>query len=492
MTTSLPQWIGRAVLTATLFATAAHADTTADQARTLDGQIRSWIGTQLGALVDVAALPLRIVAQGDLLLLDVPFGGDIGQGAAAVSPGAVSVKLKPLEGGRYSVEDARITSPLSLRATDGPKGAPTAMSMAIAEQTTRGIIDPNFATTSSLTTKFGGYVVTVDTPNGRQSSTINTATSHQVWQPAGDGRVNATGESVLEGYSTSDTMPDGTPTRLTVERVRVSAGADKFDFARLGFVLRSGLELTGVSSGGATKLPADGALTPQQKVNLRQLIGELGALFESVRSEQVWENARLQMGPNGGSLRKLAMGFSMGAPKGMIEARFPIAVEGFDSPQIPPGPLRDVLPRSVSLTPRVSGVSKAALMTLLTDAVDAAPDTSGLEQAADTLLAAGSAAFGIDDLAFDIGPMKVTGSGELLVGPAREVTGEAEIRATGLDALIRRANATPDLKAAAPVLIFLKGIGRQDGQAMVWAITYADKELMVNDTNISDMMPQGR
>ena len=42
---------------------------------------------------------------------------------------------------------------------------------------------------------------------------------------------------------------------------------------------------------------------------------------------------------------------------------------------------------------------------------------------------------------------------------------------------------------AAPVLIFLKGIAKQEGNESVWSITYADKKVMVNDTDLSDLMP---
>ena len=66
---------------------------------------------------------------------------------------------------------------------------------------------------------------------------------------------------------------------------------------------------------------------------------------------------------------------------------------------------------------------------------------------------------------------------------------KAELRATGLDALIRRANAVPELKIAAPVLIFLKGIARQDGNESVWAISYVDRKMVVNDTDLSGLMP---
>jgi hypothetical protein len=488
---SKPRWSLAVLLAGALLAGPAAADPTEADARAVDTDLRAWLTRQFGTLVDVAALPLRVVAQGDALALDIPFGGVVGQGGASFAPATFKAKLKPLEGGRYAVEDAQLSMPWTAKVASGPKGLPSAMTLNIAEQSVRGIVDPSLATTSTLDTKLRGYDVTVETNGGRQTSHIDGLTSHSVWQPAGGGRVNMTGESVMERYTTADRMPDGKPTLLTVDRIRVTGGVDKVDFDRIGFANRAMLELTGLAGSGPA-LSDKTPLTARQKATLRTLIGELAAVFEALRSEQVWENARLQIGDQSGSLRRVTMGFSMAAPKGIAEARFPIALEGFDSPQIPPGPMRDVLPRSLSLTPRLSGVSKAALLDMLTRAVDAGPDDFNFDEAADALLEQGKLALGIDDLAIEVGPMKLTGEGEVEVGPAREITGEAELRATGLDALIRRANTTPELKMAAPALIFLKGIGRQDGKDTVWHITYADRELMVNDTNVSDLMPAGK
>ena len=118
-------------------------------------------------------------------------------------------------------------------------------------------------------------------------------------------------------------------------------------------------------------------------------------------------------------------------------------------------------------------------------------DTEGREIAGDSmaLLAANPVALAIEDLLLDIGPMRLKGEGSVDVSSPDDINGRAELRATGFDALIRRANAVPELKVAAPVLIFLKGIAKHEGNETVWQITYADKKMMVNDTDLSDLMP---
>lgn len=488
---STPRWCLAAVIAVALAATPGFANTTEVEARLVEIDLREWVSRQFGSFFGLAASSLRVVAQGDVLALELPFGGPIAEGAVSLVPGSISLMLKPLEGGRYAVENAHVSMPLSARVAKGPKGTPSEMTVNVSEQSVRGTIDPSLATTSTLDTRLLEYDVAIQADGGRQLSHADIVTSHSVWQPAGAGRVNMNGESVIEGYITTEQGPDGKPTRLSVDRIRVTGGVDQFDFTRLGAANRAFQELIGLAGGSGPrsgKVP----LSPPQKAALRTVIGELGVVFQSLRSEQVWENARLQVGDQSGSLRRMALGFSMSAPNGVAEIRFPILLEGFDSPQIPPGPMRDVLPRGLSLTPRLSGLSKAGLLDLLSRAAVASPDRFDFETAADELLEQGRLSLGIEDFAIQIGPMKLSGEGAIEIAPGRQFSGEAKIRANGLDALIRRANAIPDLKPALPVLIFLKGIGRQDGREVVWYINYADREILVNDTNLSDMLPASR
>jgi len=96
---------------------------------------------------------------------------------------------------------------------------------------------------------------------------------------------------------------------------------------------------------------------------------------------------------------------------------------------------------------------------------------------------------GLDDVEIDLGPARLRGGGELRIAAADEMSGEADITITGLDALIRQAAAIPQMKQALPVLIMLKGLGRQDGNATRWKITYSGKKVMVNGNDLSALLP---
>jgi len=139
------------------------------------------------------------------------------------------------------------------------------------------------------------------------------------------------------------------------------------------------------------------------------------------------------------------------------------------------------------MTPVVRGVAKEALVAYLRRAIET--DGADMEEESMQLLQRNPVVLGLDDVLIDLGPMRLKGAGGVNVASVDDVNGEAELRATGLDALIRRVNTVPEMKMAAPVLIFLKGIGRQEGSETIWKITYSDRKMMVNDTDMSDLMP---
>ena len=104
-----------------------------------------------------------------------------------------------------------------------------------------------------------------------------------------------------------------------------------------------------------------------------------------------------------------------------------------------------------------------ALVNRLIDS-DGSDATSNNRRDGLDLLRKGPLAIGLDDLSLDMGPAKLHATGSVQVASASpdDITGQAAIEVAGLDALIQQTSAVPMAAQAAPVLIFLKGIGKQD------------------------------
>ncbi len=466
----------------------ARADISAAQAQDIEKQLRAWLSTQLGPGVDVSAVPLKVTAEADHYRVDIPFGGPVMGGAATLSQGAITTNIKPLDGGRWGIEGFKLPSPFRLALANAPKDGPTAFSLKIAEQDGKGMLDPSLATASNFDNKLRGYTVTTETAKGPSTAHVDQATSSVVWDPAVNGRVSARGEANLDKYTVTNTMPDGTPFTVTIDRLRATSRVNNVLLASLPTMIQSAVAL----SNEAAKSPNEKTMNPAQRAAARSFVTALAALLDSAESEHRAENIKVASGDMQGTLKTFAIAFGFGAPDGKMDLHWRIQLAGLESPVIPPGVYRDYLPKQIVLAPRISGVPKNDVVQLALKAIDTDPDQmDALEGDAMALLAKGPLKVALDELALDVGPAKLTGNGVVAVSSPADVSGNAEIHVTGLDTLIRNASTTPELKPAAPVLVFLKGIGRQNGDDTVWKVAYSGHKLLVNDTDLTAMIPSG-
>lgn len=483
-----------ALLSATLLAplpAAAQAPAlpSAEGARAIGEAVQEWLGRQLAGIVDVAALPLQVAVDGDAYRLAVPLAGSYADGNVVIGEAAAAIAVKPLEDGRWAILAGALPARLEIDLKSKSGGAPARMVLALESQETTGTLDPTLATRSDFVTTVTGYTTEMTTATGVQSSRIAKLTGRSEWLPSAPGRVTVQGDSVLEGYATTSALPGGTQAKVTIDRLGGATRIENFNMEGFSELLRTAFALGTAAKAGRAEGSAPKSANPEEKATALKLIGQVVGMLDAIEADYAYENIKVDGGALfGGSLRRFAMGFSLGAPDGRTDAKVKLSLEGLESPMIPPGPWMEFIPHKLTLTPRAGGVPKEALMALLRRAVET--DGRGMDGEAMALIAAHPVTLAIEDLLVDLGPLRLKGEGSMEVPSIPDATGEAELRATGLDALIRRANAVPELKMAAPVLIFLKGIGRQEGQEVIWNITYEAGKITVNDTDLSELMPR--
>jgi hypothetical protein len=97
---------------------------------------------------------------------------------------------------------------------------------------------------------------------------------------------------------------------------------------------------------------------------------------------------------------------------------------------------------------------------------------------------------GIDSMAVDVAGAKFTGSGQVVAtGPTPDaVSGTATVTAENYDALMQKVMAMPALaQQAVPVMVFIKGIGRNVDNRLVWDISYKDNKVLINNVDLTAM-----
>lgn len=449
--------------------------------------VRDWLAQMTANALDLSALALKVVADGDGYRLEVPFGGTYFDGDVVLGEAAMAATVRPLDGGRWAIVNAAMPPSLRAEVRNRKDGTTSTMSIAIENQETTGTLDPSLAGPSNFSTMGSGYTTTVEGPTGLQTSRIGKLAGRTEWTPTGPGRVTIQGDSTMQDYASVSPLPGGQQVKVTIGRIGGASRIENFDMAGFGALLRTAFEFG--ASARAGNGPAGKAADKAAGAALaKTLLAQVSGMLDAMESEYAYDDIRVEGGAMfSGSLRHFGMGLSVGAPDGKADVQLRLALEGLDTPLIPAGPWLEFIPHKLTLTPRVGGVPKEAVLGLLRRAIE----TEGQDMAGDAmvLLAAHPVSLGIGDLLIDLGPMRLKGEGSVEVSGLDEANGEAELRATGFDALIRRANAVPELKMATPVLIFLKGIAVQEGNETVWRITYADRKVVVNDTDLSDLLP---
>jgi Uncharacterized protein conserved in bacteria (DUF2125) len=134
----------------------------------------------------------------------------------------------------------------------------------------------------------------------------------------------------------------------------------------------------------------------------------------------------------------------------------------------------------------------APLKALLREAAQDHTDPALLQAQARSLLGDPQARIGIETLAFDAGPLSVTGSAKLLPRADGQLGGEIHIAARGVDALLAHVQSQPKLQQAIPMIFMAKGMGRAQGDSLVWDIVLGDGAPTINGTRFGQPPGPGK
>jgi hypothetical protein len=490
-------------------APAARADdTTSEQAQQLEQQLHDWLAALLGPHVAIGEHPVHFAPEEDHFRLDIPVAGPLGGTGVTVEAEPISAVVKPLDGGRWAIDE--IHSPSPLKVTFAMAGADaTTVTATIDEQDQHAVLDPSLASASSWDATLKGYdSVAQGANNTRRATHIGQIVAHLAGNPVTDGRIDLL-EDVDTTLLTSDSdMPNVGKVLFSAERMHVVAHIDSVAPDRVTTILHTVFELVPEAmakaaarraAGEAKDAPADatadkaadGKMTPEQHASLRAGLVALTELTSGVGEQITMENLHLTMPGHEGHAAKAMVGLGGDAPDGKLAMRMSFSLDGLDSPEIPAGIFRDYLPRHIAFAPRIGGIPAADVKDLLLRAVDSEGNDPALKADSEALLQKGPLLIGLDDVSLDAGPATLAANGEVQITGRDQYAGQAHIAVTGFDALMRQVGAVPELKQAGPILIFLKGIGQQNGDTIVWDINYADKKLLVNGNDMSQLIPGG-
>lgn len=488
----------RAALLATLLlagvagAPGARAVTaTPEQVQAVTDELNAWFR----GLIAGTAMPgdhvIAVRPDGDAYALSAPLGGGV----------TLTGHLAPQADGYWMLSDVILPSPSTYTITASappsgePQAAPVTRSIAFsaARQETTGTLDPSYATPSSVQQRFDAYQLAVKTESVLQLIQLAHVASQSTLTPASTGRLDVANESTLDGMLVDQRQADGKNVRVMADRGHVTmlvSGLARDHGPAFTNDLATFVALRGGNQPQRLFLDRS-PLTAAQRAALRTVLDDLDGLASGAHGDVEANTVQVQADKIGLVMRLVRVSYGAEATDSVLKLYLDLGTEGLSIPGLSTTPNNDLIPTRYHLRPILSGIGTKELLAYARAWLDSSSQGVSAPPDLAPLFAHGGITAGLDDVAFDLGPAELTGHGKVTFTAPGAFTGEGQVAATGLDALLDRAKESPGAQQVVAVIALLKGIGRAGGDRTVWDVTYAAGELLVNGIDVLGMAGKG-
>ena len=476
-----------------------------EQARALEAQIGTWLKTNFAGTGPLPTRPVELTAEGDHYTVRIPFGP--GKAGSIEPPDAAFTALaRPIGGTRWSVDNQQLPPSMTIKTTesvpndpdtknpspDATHKEPVTYRIKLGAQTGSGVIDTSFTTPANSSSTIQTIDVEKEAGAGVSLSHFGLTTTQASTRPTDASHTDVLSDVAITGYATKSELPDGTAVTLQADRLHVVTSLSGLAQAEFVPLIRLLAELGQLAD--SKKSDAEGP-TPAQKVKLHALLQQAQGLLTGGTITESAEGVKYDIGGKTGRFDKVALSFGGDAPGDMLAAKMEFTLDGLVVDAVPPA-FASYVPSHIAIRPVITNVSVGALTKMGLDAT-APASPSGPDGKAPAkpnqadmaaLFAKGGITYGFDGLLLDIAGTTLTGTGRFTSATPTTVTGQAELTATGLDALLAKAQGNPMLAQAVPVVIFLKGIAKTSGDRSVWQIAVNNAKVTVNGVDLSALM----
>jgi hypothetical protein len=272
--------------------------------------------------------------------------------------------------------------------------------------------------------------------------------------------------------------PAGVESNNLVQRVtgRVSVtGLDRAQGGRLIAAARS-------FAAGTRTSPRQGDLSPAALGGLAEMLDATDGLLTRLDADETFSGLSFQLANgNAGTLGKIQMHVESSAEDKQLNAGTDIALDELSLTSVSTDTAA-FLPHHVTARSVLAGMPIGPLKAWLRAAVAPGADPALLQKQAATILAIPGTKAAIESVAFDAGPLHVRGAVHFVPRANGEIGADIHISATGMDALLAQVQKRPSVQGMLPMLFLAKGMGRGQGDSIVWDIGLGGGPVTINGT----------
>jgi hypothetical protein len=444
---------------------------TPDSPQHIAAAVHDWLSHILGSTAP--DLPVHAEAQGDHYRLTIPL---IGLRTAGESP-ELSADMQQQPDGTWRLERVSIPARFALPAADGETH------VSIGRQAITGSIDPSLHVPSTLHAEAADVRTTSTQAPQQAEQQIGQAALDVTLTPAENGNLDLIERNHFENWQSGLLGPNGIAVGTGVRSGQAELTLNAVAPDHVAPAIRALIDLI-----VATRERNSSELSPQSRAAMRQLVQALDGLARSARLDESLQGLQIELAGIGrAAIDHAHLGFGEESTGGLLRAWVDLALDGLTIGGLPNG-LSAFVPTRISLRPSVKGVPADALRHLLLAGTEQ-PGLATRRAYSSGLLARGSTTIGIDAFSFKIGPAEFSGAGVISFPSAATTEAEARVTATGFDTLMEQTTQNPSLNQIAPVLALVRGLAKQDGNHLVWAIHAGqDDHITVNGMDLSTLL----
>jgi hypothetical protein len=455
------------------------------QAQT-DGPDADAIASSLTEILALATLgtvtaqdqAVQVTRSGADYLVRLPLNG-----FEAPTDAAVNAVAHPLDGGVWDVTSMTFPSAGTVEMAI-PNAGTNRVAFSIGEQTVHVQIDPNFVRPSSFTANLGDVRFSSDQGGQHSEQVFGRYVVDGTLSSEPGGRLDFASHGQATDWHLTAHAPNGFDTDSVVRGLSGRFSVDGLDRTKGTRLLAATRALiadarTPAAAQAAAAGEAPG-ISPEQRQDLQSLIDAVSGLLSRFEADETLDGISFTVGPaNGGTIGRMRINMAGDAADDRLNARIDIGVDDLAMTALS-AETAAYVPHHVDIKSVLAGVRTGPLMALLRAATEQNADPAALQAQGMALLGDVGARIGIDSLVFDSGPVRVTASARIAPRPNGQLGGQIHVAATGVDALIAQAAGKPALQQVLPVIFAAKGMGRPEGDALVWDIALGDGPITVN------------
>ncbi len=346
------------------------------------------------------------------------------------------------------------------------------VSYTLGQQAMHGRFDPRLMSSSAFLAEMG--TITLQSAAGGQDTgqSIERATLSLTATAVTDGRLDLMAKDSAANWRVVTREPGQTAIDNQVRHLNGQItlnGLDQQQAARLLTAVRAMMQ-----SGGGTRIAS------VERLDLQDVLSTTAGLVTRFEASQTLSGVTFAGGEgNNGTIDRLRLDVKGSAEEHRLNAAADVALDDLAMTSLS-ADTAALLPHRLTARTVLAGLPVGAATALLQAAMAPNPDTKALQSQAGALLAMPGAKAAVESFGFDAGPLHVQGSARFVPRPNGDIGADIHITATGADALLAQAMGKPALHGALPMVFLAKGMGRKQGDSLVWDISLGGGAMTIN------------